>query len=163
MVATSLPSGAASVIKSRKPGCRRSQGRIARSIRFVNCPSESGFRRTATLRANMFLPPVREWLLAMDQSARHRTIGSEVARENVATLVFVGSDYETPGGWADEIKRVARHQRECGFGRRGEDAPVLGGDDLCPVHLVAEKSRCGLKLDLVVGANVFETAEKGVA
>src|SRR5271167_2695886 len=53
MVATSLPSGSARVIRSRNPFCRRSQGRISCSMRLVNLSRELGFRRTDTLRANM--------------------------------------------------------------------------------------------------------------
>src|SRR5579863_7272672 len=61
MVVTSLRSGTARVIKSRKPSCFRSQGRISRSMRLVNSGSECGFMRAVTLRANMS-PPVAGFL-----------------------------------------------------------------------------------------------------
>ena len=75
----------------------------------------------------------------------------------------MGSDYETVGGWADEIKWVASHQGEGGLGGGSQDGQVVGGDDLCPVALIAEQACWGLHMNLVVGANVFEAAEKSVA
>jgi hypothetical protein len=78
-------------------------------------------------------------------------------------LVLVRSHDEPLGGWTDKIKRVARHQRKRGFGGGSQNTLVIVSDDLRPIDRIAGQATRGLKLNLVILADVFQSTEKRVA
>src|SRR5207302_4303544 len=92
MVATSPPSGSARIIKSRKPSCLRSHGRILYSIRLANNLSESGFKRTETFLANMSLPPSC-WAGSLRRANPHDTPHTLVVRFTSQALQGRGLEF----------------------------------------------------------------------
>ena len=73
------------------------------------------------------------------------------------------SDDEPLRRWTDKIKRVARHQRKRGFGGGSQHTLVIVRDDFRPIDFIARQATRGLELNVVILANVFESAEKSVA
>lgn len=73
------------------------------------------------------------------------------------------SDDEPLRCWADKIKRVARHQRKRGLGGGSQDALVIVSNDLRPIDFIAGQATRGLELNVVILADVFQSAEKSIA
>jgi len=60
------------------------------------------------------------------------------------------------------VKRIASHESQGGFPCRGYNSAIVWRGDLYPIYLVSCDSRCGLKENLVIAVNVFQTTKEGV-